>query len=189
MKRISSIAMFVVILGVLGACEAIKDAAENLVEQQAGCKDADLGTLNEPALPNCTKAVACCKFIQGECGSVNLFNFPQEVLAACQLNESVLAQAIGQYQGISDNECPAYLKEESCADGLEETRENYRKVVDQGLASGGSSTAPSCQLIVDNTVVPLNEGLGNQAKYLPKACELGSQVVSPDTDVVSADVE
>lgn len=189
MRRYCAMMMFGVLLAATAGCEAVQDAAQSLVEQQAGCKEADLGKLNEPDLPNCTKAVACCKFIQGKCGKVDLFNFPQEVLAGCQLNESVLSEAISQYQGISENQCPGFLKEEACTGGLDETRENYQEVVDQGLASGGSATAPSCKMIVDQTVVPLNQGLGSQAKYLPKACELGSQVISPDTDVVNADVE
>ncbi len=187
MKRLRTMMILGVLLTSLGGCEAVQEATENLVEQQAGCKEADLGNLNEPALPNCTKAVACCKFIQGECGTVDLFNFPEEVLAVCRLNESVLSEAISQYQGISDDECPGFLEEEACAQGFDETRENYRKVVDQGLSSGGSDTAPSCRWIVEQTVVPLNQALGNQARFLPKACELGSEVVSPDLDVVTPD--
>ncbi len=178
-----------VMAGVLGGCEAFKDAADQLLEQQTGCKEADLGKLNEPALPNCTKAVACCKFIQGECGNVDLFNFPDEVLNVCEVNEAVLGKAIEQYQAIKENECPEYLTEESCAGGVDKTRENFRKVIDEGLTAGGSDNAPSCKLIVDSTVVPLNEGLGAQAEFLPKACEIGSQVVSPEPDVIAVEGE
>jgi hypothetical protein len=177
--------MLGMLLFVVCSCEALKDATDKVLEDQAGCKEADLGKLNEPALPNCTKAVACCKFLQGECGNVDLFSFPDEVLQACEVNEAVLAEAIEQYQGITENECPKYLTEESCGEGIEKTRANFRKVVDEGSATGGVETAPSCKFIVDQTIVPLNKAMGSQAQFLPKACELGSQVISPDLDLAA----
>ncbi|MBM4353544.1 MAG: hypothetical protein FJ109_07060 [Deltaproteobacteria bacterium] len=186
MKRVIVVLLVGIGISLAAGCEELKEATDQLVEQAAGCKDADLGKLNEPALPNCTKAVACCKFVKGECGSVDLFSFPDEVLQVCNVNEAVLGKAIEQYQAIKENECPEYLTEESCAGGIEKTRENFQKVVDQGLTTGGSDTAPSCKFIVDQTVVPLNEGLGLQAKFLPKACEVGSQVVSPEPDANGA---
>jgi len=185
MRRLQVAWLLGIALTVVCSCEELKDATDKFLEHQTGCKEADLGKLNEPALPNCTKAVACCKFLKGECGNVDLFNFPDEVLQVCDVNEAVLGKAIEQYQGIKDNECPEYLTQESCTGGLDKTRENYRKVIDEGLTAGGSDTAPSCKFIVDETVVPLNEGLGTQAQYLPKACEVGSQVISPELDVAT----
>jgi len=166
------------------ACSAVEDAVKESIEQQAGCSKEQLGTLDEAALPNCSKAVACCKFIRGQCGETTLFDFPKEVVDACAANEAVLKEAIEQYQGIEEGVCPSYLKDEACAEGTEKTRENYAAAVDKGQVGSGKENAPSCKLIIDNTVVPLNESLGDNAEYLPKACEAGAENASPEPDSV-----
>jgi len=179
MRKFGRLFVLAMLVVAVGSCD-FGDAAEKILEQSAGCKDSQLGNLNEPDLPNCSKAVACCKFIKGECGEITLFDFPQEVEEACNLNESVLKEAIEQYQGIAEGECPAYLTEDACQEGVEETREAYRNTIDLGQIDKASVGAPSCKMIVENTIVPLNEGLGSTAKYLPAACEVGTKVVSPE---------
>lgn len=156
----------------------LEDAVEEAIEASAGCTEEDLGKLNEPALPNCSKAVACCKFIKGECGEITLFDFPEEVVQACDANELVLSELIDEYQGLTEGDCPKYLADDACAEGLDKTKENYREVVDQGKVDKAAAGAPSCKLIVEETVVPLNEGLESEAKYLPTACENVAGVIS-----------
>jgi len=170
-------------------CEALKDAAEQVVEDEAGCTDEQLGTLNEPDLPNCSKAVACCKFIKGECGEITLFTAPDGVVQACGVNETVLSEIIGEYQGLTDGDCPDSLSDEACQDGLAKTRENYRKTLDGGEATFAGENTPSCQLIVDETVNKLNEQLGEASTFLPEACEPVT-VTLPNpgaTDVIDED--
>ena len=156
----------------LTGCSFLEEAADNVLEQSVGCSEADLGHLNEPDLPNCSKAVACCKFLKGECGDVNLFTPPEGVLTACNANEAVLGSVIEEYQGLAEGDCPTYLDPESCSEGLEKTRENYRKAVDQGDTEVSTESSPSCKLIIDETIVPLNETLGTTARVLPSACEM-----------------
>ena len=152
-------------------CSALKDAAEQVIENEAGCTEAQLGALNEPDLPHCSKAIACCKFIKGECGEIQLFTAPGAAVEACNINETVLSEILDEYHGISDGKCPPYLSEEACQDGVEKTRENFRKVVDEGDLSMAGANSPSCQLIVDETVNELNDLLGATAVMLPEACE------------------
>ena len=64
-----------------------------------------------------------------------------------------------------------HLGRTDCAEGLESTKENYRRVVDQGETTVGVANSPSCKLIIDETIVPLNESLGSSARMLPEACE------------------
>ena len=163
----------------------LEDAVEEALEASAGCSEEDLGKLNEPALPNCSKAVACCKFIKGECGEITLFDFPDEVIQACEANEMVLSELIGEYQGLTEGDCPKYLQDDACAEGLDKTKKNYREVVDQGKVDKAAAGAPSCKLIVEETVIPLNDGLGSEAKYLPTACENVAGVVSEGYDDVT----
>lgn len=148
-----------------------EDAVKEAIEESAGCTEEDLGNLNEPQMPNCSKAVACCMFIRGQCGEVTLFTPPEEVVQACEANEAVLSEVIQEYQGLTEGDCPSYLADNACAEGLEQTKENYREAVDQGKVDKAAAGAPSCKLIIEETVVPLNEGLGTQASYLPTACE------------------
>ncbi len=171
-------------------CEALKDAAEQVIENEAGCTNEQLGTLNEPDLPNCSKAVACCKFVKGECGEITLFTAPDGIVQACNMNEAVLAEIIGEYQGLTEGDCPDYLSEEACKDGLAKTRENYRNTMDGGDVTFAGANAPSCQLIVDETVNTLNDSLGATASLLPEACEPVSVTIpNPGaTDVVEEDV-
>lgn len=152
-------------------CEALKDAVDEVIENETGCTDEQLGALNEPDLPNCSKAVACCKFVKGECGEVTLITPPDGVIQACNVNETVLSGIIEEYQGLTEGDCPAALSAEACKDSLAETRENYRKAVDAGDVTLAGADAPSCQLIVDETVNKLNESLGEAASFLPAACE------------------
>jgi len=161
----------VAVLALAGGCDALKDAADKVIESEAGCTEEQLGNLDEPELPNCSKAVACCKFIKGECGTITLFTPPQEAIEACNANEAVLKQVIEEYQGITEDSCPSYLTEDSCQEGLEKTKENYRKAIDMGDVTVGGKNAPSCQLIVDETVNKLNEKLGESSSLLPAACE------------------
>ena len=165
----------------------MKEATENVIESEAGCTEQQLGDLNEPALPNCSKAVACCKFVKGECGEVTLFTPPDEVIQACNLNQAVLTEVIHEYQAIGEGTCPDALKDEACKEGTEQTRANYVKVVDQGDLGQAEAGAPSCLLIVDQTINVLNEELGENAAFLPKACEAVAGVVSPQEDVVEGD--
>lgn len=188
-----SLIVLVVSLSTLG-CGILKDAAEKVIEDEAGCTAEQLGTLDEPDLPNCSKAVACCKFIKGECGEIKLFAAPDEVIQACNINETVLAEVIGEYQGLTEGDCPPYLTDEACQDGLAKTRENYARAVDLGDLSVASNNAPSCQLIVDETVNRLNDKLGTAASLLPEACEPvvvnlpnpGADDITPE-ETVSAD--
>ncbi len=168
-------------------CGILKDAAEKVIEDEAGCTDQQLGNLNEPELPNCSKAVACCKFVKGECGEVKLFTAPDGVIQACNVNETVLANIIEEYQGLTDGTCPDYLTEEACQEGLAKTKENYRKTVDGGDLTMAGANAPSCQLIVDETVNRLTEQLGATASLLPAACEpVDVNLPSPGvTDIVT----
>ncbi len=165
------LAVFGLLLWTSIGCEALKDAAEKVVEDEAGCTDEQLGTLNEPDLPNCSKAVACCKFVKGECGEITLFTAPDGIIQACNVNETVLSGIIEEYQGLTEGDCPASLSDEACKDGLAKTRENYRKTMDAGDVSLAGADAPNCQLIVDETVNKLNESLGASASVLPEACE------------------
>jgi len=166
------------------ACDEVAKAADELLEKQAGCKEDQLGKYNEAALPSCSKAYSCCQFIQGECGETTIFDFPTEVAQACETNNSVLKAAIEEYQGIKEGECPSYLSEQACSGSVDDIKKNYVEVVDKG-GPGGSDAAPSCKLIVDETIVPLNAALDDTAKYLPKACEAGTGNVSPDLDAVA----
>jgi hypothetical protein len=168
--RFLTIVLCLAVLG-LTSCDALKDAVDEVIESETGCTATDLGTLAEPDLPMCSKAVACCKYIKGECGKSQLLEFPDGVIAVCNAQETVLAEAITQYQGITDGDCPGFLTADACTDGLETTKENYRKTIDEGSNELASNTAPSCTMIVDETVIPLNDSLGNQAQYLPAACE------------------
>jgi hypothetical protein len=167
-------------------CDALEEAAKDLIEKQTGCKADQLTGINNPDLPNCSKVAACCKFVQGECGETTMFTFPQEVVDACKTNETVIKKAFTEYEGITADNCPEYLNPDACTEGLEKTRENYVNVVDKGVMDSGTEGAPSCKLIVDETVVPLNEQMGENADYLPKACEVGTENVSPDLDVVTS---
>jgi len=168
-------------------CEALKDAVEEATEEALGCTEEQLGNLDEPELPYCSKAVACCKFIKGECGEVTAFTAPDEAIAACNANEALLAELIEEYQGITDTTCPKYLNEDACAEGLEKTKENYAKAVDQGELTMAGKDTPSCKMIVDETVNQLNEKLGASAKFLPEACEaIAIEQPSDPEDVVEA---
>lgn len=183
---ILSLAAFLAFSG----CEALKDAAEEAIEAEAGCTEEQLGDLDEPDLPYCSKAVACCKFIKGECGEITLFTAPPEAVAACNANEAVLTEFIQEYQGISETSCPKYLDESACKEGLDKTRENYQQTVDQGNMTMAGAQAPSCKMIVDETVNELNEELGASAKFLPAACEPVTikQAEPTDKEIVETDV-
>ncbi len=184
------LAVFGLLLWTSIGCEALKDAAEQVVEDETGCTDKQLGNLNEPELPNCSKAVACCKFVKGECGEVTLFSPPDSIIQACNVNETVLSGIIEEYQGLSEGDCPDSLSDEACKNGLAKTRENYRKTMDAGDVTLAGASAPNCQLIVDQTVNKLNESLGGAASLLPNACEpVAVTLPNPGTaDVVEEDI-
>ncbi len=165
------LAPFICLTTLILGCSSPSELLDEFVEHETGCTPAQLGNLDEPALPNCSKAIACCKVIKGDCGQIKLFTAPQTILDACNAQESVLSTAISTYQDLKEGECPVYLTQKSCDEGLDKTRENYISVVDQGNSEGGSDTAPSCALIVQETVNALNDELGDSAKYLPEACE------------------
>ena len=171
MPKLRSMLLLLCLPLLLSACDEAKEAAEDLVEDQAGCSDEQLGDLKEPDLPHCSKAIACCKFLKGECGEVRFFTPPEEVLQACDINEAVLAAVLEKYRAIDGETCPEYLKQESCAEGMEQTRSNYRDVVDLGESEHAAEDAPSCRLIVQETVNRLNDEIGDAACYLPEACE------------------
>ena len=156
---------------IAGGCDAASKAVESVIEAETGCTNAQLGNLNEPSLPNCSKAAACCKFVKGECGKSTLITPPQAVIEVCNVQETVLSSVITTYQGLKDGDCPEYLKAEGCADGLQKTQENYVATVDLGTGDFSADNAPSCALIVEQTVHKLNDELGDSAKYLPAACE------------------
>jgi len=166
------IAVLALSLLLVAGCDEVKDAADDLLEREAGCTAEQLGDTQEEALPHCSRAIACCKFLKGECGSIQLFSAPQEVVQACNINEEALTRAIGGYREISDDNCPDELEAEACADGADKTRENYRLAIDMGQGEGlGAEGAPSCKLIVDETINRLNDELGDKAALLPEACE------------------
>lgn len=169
--RMLSLLLSLTLLPLLG-CDEVKDAADDLLEREAGCTAAQLGDTQEADLPHCSRAIACCMFLKGECGNVQLFTPPAEVVQACNANNTALASAIEGYREITDDTCPDELQAEACADGAEETRANYRKAIDLGDSQGlGSETAPSCKLIVEETIQRLNDELGDKAPLLPEACE------------------
>lgn len=159
-------------LGSLSACDDAKDAVDEVVEKNLGCSKSDLGHLDEPDLPNCSALVACCKFLQGECGKIQVITPPQEVLDACAANEEFVGTAIEQYQAIDGETCPELLSEDACEDGVESTKEKYRASVDGGDGESLAEGAPNCSTAVQETLVPLAEQLGDSADLLPDACSV-----------------
>jgi hypothetical protein len=181
--QVTSLVVCITVFALVGvSCEVLKDAADKIIEAESGCTQNQLGNLNEPDLPNCSKAVACCKFLKGECGDIQLFTPPESVLTACNTNETVLKELIETYQGMTDGTCPDILSEESCGEGLTKTKENYILAVDQGITGMGIEDGLSCKLIVEETVNKLNDKLGANAQFLPAACEPGTAntYVPPD---------
>ena len=97
-----------------------------------------------------------------------------DVVTACNTSQEAITTAFDQYHAVDTNdECPSYLQPQSCASGKEQTKTNFVKVVDQGdTAAGlGAVGAPSCTLMVTETVNRANDELGDKAGYLPDACE------------------
>jgi len=167
-----SLLLFLPLLLPAAGCDEIADAVDEQLEEQAGCTAEQLGDLQEPDLPHCSRAIACCKFLEGECGEVRFFSPPAEIVQACQTNEQVLGKTLVEYRKIEEGSCPEYLEADACNDGAEQTRARYRAVVDEGQATAfGAQGAPSCRLIVEQTINRLDDELGEKARYLPEACE------------------
>ena len=173
MSRILGVCALVASLLTATSCwDVWEDAANQVIEGELGCSEQQLAPINEPALPNCTKLAACCKFLKGECGAITYFTAPQSVVNLCNTNESLFLDFIDTYAQISDGNCPKYLTEEACSGSVSDTQQTFVQVVDQGSLTGAAGDSPSCSSMLDATVQPLNSILGAQANLLPEACQL-----------------
>lgn len=171
MKSIGYALIAVSLVTFSGCWDWFDDVAEEVIEGEMGCDNTQLASITEPALPNCSKVAACCKFLKGECGEVTLFTPPQSIIDICNANEQLFLDAIDTYKEISEDYCPEYLKEESCSGSVDDTRANYVNAIDNGVLDNVVEGAPSCKTMLDATVGPLNDVLGDAARFLPAECE------------------
>ena len=164
--------IFIVIAALAGAqlgCDAAKKAADDLVEDQLGCSDAQLDGFTEPDLPDCSRVAACCRFLSGDCGQVRFTPHP-DVVTACNANETIVAGIVSTYQSISADQCPAVLQASACEGGVEQTKANYVAAINDGVRTSASAEAPSCRRIAKETIGKLSETAGGAADLLPEAC-------------------
>lgn len=171
-KALGALALVFMSVSASGCWDIWEEAADQVIEGEMGCSEQQLAPINEPALPNCSKLAACCKFLKGECGAIQYFTAPQSVIDLCNTNEALFLDFIDTYADISEGNCPKYLTDEACQGTVGDTKTTYVSVVDEGSLEGAAGESPSCNSMLEATVVPLNEALGATAEMLPAACEL-----------------
>ena len=179
---LSASLILVALAGPQFGCDAAKKATDDFVEGQLGCKDTQLAGIDEPALPDCSRVAACCRFLKGECGVVS-FTPNEQVKEACDINETVLSTVIASYRAIDGEQCPSVLQPSACEGGVDQTKAKFIEAVNDGVRTSASQEAPSCSRIAKETIGKLSETIGDAAQYLPEACT----ALPADTTPIVAD--